>query len=42
MTISKIDDRNIDIEDEPLSDFIPKKTTEEGKYKYTYTIPKFQ
>ncbi|MGV8172074.1 MAG: GmrSD restriction endonuclease domain-containing protein [Candidatus Woesearchaeota archaeon] len=36
------EERSIDIDDESLSEFIPKKMTEEGKYKYSYTIPKFQ
>ncbi len=40
--LNKLEDRHIDIKDEPLSDFIPKKMTEEGKYKYPYTIPIFQ
>ena len=38
----KQDNKHIDIDSEILSDFIPKKMTEEGKYKYQYTIPKFQ
>lgn len=36
------EERTITINEELLSDFIPKKTTDEGKYKYGYTIPRFQ
>jgi len=39
---NRMEDRRIEIDDELLSDFIPKKTTEDRKYKYSYTIPKFQ
>ncbi len=34
--------RSIKIEELQISEFIPKKMTEDGKFKYSYTIPKFQ
>jgi len=40
--VTEQEDRTITITEELLSDFIPKKTTDEGKYKYGYTIPRFQ
>src|SRR3989338_5862731 len=34
--------RSIKIEELEISEFIPKRMTEDGKFKYSYTIPKFQ
>lgn len=36
------DNRSIQIAEVDIDDFIPKKTNEEGKFKYSYTIPQFQ
>jgi len=41
--MNEINDRRITIKEELISDFIPKKlTADEHRYKYPYTIPKFQ